>query len=76
MYTSYHFKSAEEITEDFVEKIKSIYKEKPIVLTVEEDINETTFLLQNPVNKNMLLQSIAQDKNDESVMLDVEKEFS
>ena len=50
MYTSYHFKSAGEITEDFVEQIKSTYKEKPIVLTVEEDINETTFLLQNIVN--------------------------
>lgn len=66
MYTTYHLSSAQELTTDILEAIKTAFKEKPVVITIEEDMDETAFLMANPENKAMLLKSIAQDKNGES----------
>jgi hypothetical protein len=38
MYTTYHFNAVTEITTDILESIKSAFKGKAIVLTVEEEI--------------------------------------
>ena len=67
MYTTYHFKSAADINMDILNAIKTAFKEKPVVLTIEEEIDETAFLMGNPDNKAMLLKSIAQDKNGDTV---------
>lgn len=67
MYTTYHFQSAADITIDVLNAIKTAFKEKPIVLTIEEEVDETAFLMANPANKAMLLKSIAQDKNGETI---------
>lgn len=37
MYTTYHFKSTAEITSDVIDSIKTAFKGKSIVLTVEEE---------------------------------------
>ena len=71
MYTSYHFKSAAEINPDILEAIKAVFKGKPVVITVEEESDETAFLLSDPVNKKMLVDSIMQDKNGESITVKV-----
>jgi hypothetical protein len=67
MYTTYHFKSAADINMDIVNAIKTAFKDKPVVITIEEEMDETAFLMANPENKAMLLKSIAQDKNGESI---------
>lgn len=67
MYTTYHFKSAADINMDILDAIKTAFKEKPVVITIEEEKDETAFLMANPENKAMLLKSIAQDKNGESI---------
>lgn len=36
MYTTYHFKSTSEITTDVLEAIKTAFKGKSVVITVEE----------------------------------------
>ncbi len=71
MYTTYHFKSAADINMDILNAIKVAFKEKPIVITIEEEIDETAFLMGNPANKAMLLKSIAQDKNGESISISI-----
>jgi hypothetical protein len=71
MYTTYHFKSAADINMDVLNAIKIAFKEKPVVLTVEEEMDETAFLMANPDNKAMLLKSIAQDKNGEAIPLTI-----
>ena len=71
MYTTYHFKSAADINIDILNAIKTAFKEKPIVITIEEEMDETAFLMNNPENKAMLLKSIAQDKNGESISLTI-----
>lgn len=70
MYTTYHFKSATEINADILDVIKAAFKSKPIKLTVEEDNDETTFLLSN-ANKSTLLQSIEEDKNGTSIKVNI-----
>lgn len=67
MYTTYHFKSAADINMDIINAIKTAFKEKPVVITIEEDIDETAFLMGDPNNKEMLLNSIAQDKKGDSL---------
>jgi hypothetical protein len=74
MYTTYHFKSAADINVDVLNAIKTAYKEKPIVVTIEEEMDETAFLMANPINKAMLLKSIAQDKNGEAIAVTIPTE--
>jgi hypothetical protein len=37
MYTTYHLKSAEEVSTDILDAIKATFKTKPITIIVEED---------------------------------------
>lgn len=39
METTFRFSSANEITEEFIEKLKSFYKNKAVSITVSEDIS-------------------------------------
>ena len=74
MYSTYHFKSAADINIDILNAIKSAFKEKPVVLTIEEEMDETAFLLAEPENKDMLLKSIVEDKNGDSITLNIPTE--
>ena len=71
MYTTYHLTSAEEINTDVIDAIKAAFKSKPIKLTIEVEDDETSFLMANPANKAMLLDSIKQDKNGQSVTINI-----
>lgn len=37
MYTSYHFTSAQEISDDIIRSIKEAFKAKPVTIIVEEE---------------------------------------
>ena len=74
MYTTYHFKSAADINMDIINAIKTAFKEKPVVITIEEVIDETAFLMGDPDNKEMLLNSIAQDKKGDSLSFNIPNE--
>ena len=69
MYTTYHLSSAEELTTDILEAIKTTFKSKPITITVEEEIDTTAYLMSNHANRDMLHKSIAQAENGEFVEL-------
>ena len=73
MYATYHFKSAGEISTDMLEAIKAAFKGKAVVITVEEEQDETAFLSANAANKEMLDKSIEQDRNGESVTVNIPK---
>ncbi|MBL0078257.1 MAG: hypothetical protein IPP53_03775 [Bacteroidetes bacterium] len=40
MYTTYHLKSAQDISTDILDAIKATFKSKPITIIVEEDDND------------------------------------
>ena len=59
MYTTCHFKSAADIDTNIIDAIKASFKGKPVVITVEEETDETSYLMSDPANNAILLQSIA-----------------
>jgi hypothetical protein len=69
MYTIFHFKSAEEINTDIVDAIKLAFKSKPVTITVEEESDETAFLLANSKNREILMESIAHYKKNELISI-------
>lgn len=74
MYTTFHLKSASELNMDIIEAIKTAFKGKPILITVEEENDETAFLMSDPINKAMILESIKQDKNGSSIPVTIPNE--
>lgn len=69
MYSSHHFKSAADIDMDVLNAIKPAFKEKPVVLTVEEEMDATAYLMCSPGNKAALEKSIQQDKSGEHILI-------
>jgi hypothetical protein len=67
MYTTYHLASAQDLTVDILDAIKANFKSKPIVITVEEEMDNTTYLNSTEANKKMLHDSIVQDENGEYI---------
>ena len=57
MYTTFHIR-ANELDDNFLKGIKKIFKSKRISITVEEDLDETDYLLSNPSNKKILEKSL------------------
>lgn len=49
---------ADNLSPDFLEYIKSTFKGKRIRLTVEEEPDETEYLMSSPANHKRLLKSI------------------
>ena len=62
MYTTYHFNSAADINGDILDAIKNTFKEKPIVITVEEELDATDYLISTPANRAMLKKSLEEAK--------------
>jgi type IV secretory pathway VirJ component len=69
MYTTYHLTSAEHISSDIIEAIKASFKSKPIVITVEEELDATAYLMSTKANKAMIEKSIKQDKKNKHIVI-------
>ena len=72
MYTTYHLSSAQELTTDIVNAIKTAFKSKPI--TIQEEMDTTAYLMSSPVNKTMLDKSLDQARNGEFIELQPEQQ--
>ena len=70
MYTTYHLSSAQDVTPDILEAIKIAFKSKPIVITVEEELDTPAYPMSNPANKAMIEKSIKQLENGEGILVD------
>lgn len=58
MTTTIHLNETE-LDQQFLEAIKTLFKNRDLAVTIEvEDRNDTTHLLSNPVNRERLLQSV------------------
>ncbi|MHB8261999.1 MAG: hypothetical protein ACYDCN_15070 [Bacteroidia bacterium] len=53
MYTSFHIK-ASELDETFIKGIKVLFKSKRITISVEEEMDETAYLLSTTANRKHL----------------------
>jgi hypothetical protein len=73
MYTTYHLTSAQELSADIVEAIKTTFKSKPITITIQEEIDTTAYLMSSPANKAMLDKSLQQARNGEFIEVQPEQ---
>ena len=56
MYTTFHIKAVE-LDENFLKTLKKMFGNKKISITVEEEQDETEYLLSSPANRQMLEES-------------------
>lgn len=70
MYTEFHIK-ANELDEAFIQVVRSMFKSKRISIVIEEEQDETTYLLKSKANKKMLLDSIKQDQKGKTINFDL-----
>ncbi len=66
MHTVYHLK-ADELDNQFLESLKTLFKDKTIEIIVTE-VDETAYLLQSDANRERLLQAIEHVNNDENLV--------
>jgi hypothetical protein len=50
--------NSNELTMEFLEGLKKMFKGKEITLTIETEMDETEFLMSYPKNKNKLLKAL------------------
>ncbi|MCP5098966.1 MAG: hypothetical protein GY943_25725 [Chloroflexi bacterium] len=66
MQTVYHLK-ADELDNQFLEALKTLFKDKTIEIIVTE-VDETAYLLQSDANKERLLQAIENIDNGKNLV--------
>jgi len=69
MYTVYHLK-ADELDTQFLEALKTLFKDKTIEIVVTE-VDETAYLLHSDANRDRLLQAV-ENVNDGENLVEVE----
>ena len=72
MYTEFHI-NADMLDLNFLNRIKAMFKSKSIAITIEEEQDETEYLLQNEANRNMLLEYIKQAERGELIKVNIGK---
>ncbi len=72
MHTSFHIK-ANELDEKFIKSIKALFKSKRISITVEEELDETDYLLSTEANSKHLEDAIKNVKKGKTTKVDIDK---
>ncbi len=66
MHTTYRL-HANELDSDFIEALKTLFKDKEIEIIVSE-VDETAYLLQSEANKKRLLQAVQNIDNQQNLV--------
>jgi hypothetical protein len=69
MVTEFHLKTSE-LNVEFIERIKGLFGDKSISIVIEEEMDDTEYLLANEENKHFLNESIEQYKSGETIQVD------
>lgn len=71
MTVTYHLEE-NELDEAFYQNLKELFKNKRLAITVAEDIDETSYLLSNPINAERLIAAAKNVELGNVVSVDVE----
>lgn len=62
MIATFHI-SADELNDDFLEKLKKTFGKKQLLITIEEDEEDTFYLLSSRANREKFKQSLKELEN-------------
>lgn len=71
MTTTFHI-SANELNDEFLQKLKKTFGNKQILITVEEDEDDTFYLLSTKENREKFKQSLKELDDGEVVVVSLE----
>ena len=71
MTTTFHI-TGKELTMDFLKVLKSLYKGKPISITIEDNMDETEYLMASKANRKMLDKSIKEAKEGKFIAVNID----
>ncbi|MEJ7683089.1 MAG: hypothetical protein WKG06_35585 [Segetibacter sp.] len=71
MITTFHI-STEELNDEFLQRLKNVFGEKQLLITIEEDEDDTFYLLSTKENRNKFKQSLKELNNGEVVSVSLE----
>ena len=72
MVVTYHLEE-NELDEAFYQKLKDLFKDKRVSITVAEEMDETSYLLSNPVNAERLLAAVKNVEHGNIVSVDFDE---
>jgi len=72
MYSTFHIK-ASELNENFLAAVKKLFKSRTISITIEEEMDETEYLLASPANRKMLMESLQQAEEGDLIEVNIGK---
>ena len=71
MTTTFHI-SPDELNDEFLQKLKSTFGKKHLLITVEEDEDDTFYLLSTKENRDKFKQSLKELNDGEVVVVSLE----
>lgn len=71
MTTTFHVE-ASELDSSFLKKIQSLFEDKKLIITVEEEMDTTEYLLSSETNGERLKQSIQEAKDGKLISVSIE----
>ncbi|PIX34677.1 MAG: hypothetical protein COZ21_15605 [Bacteroidetes bacterium CG_4_10_14_3_um_filter_31_20] len=72
MYTEFHI-NANALDISFIKSVKAMFKSKPISIIVEEEQDETEYLMRSEANRKMLEQSIKEVESGNLIKVNIGK---
>lgn len=72
MYTTFHI-NVNELDTNFLKGLKSLFRNKNVSIIVEEEQDETEYLLASEANRKMLEQSLKNVEEGKLIEVDIEK---
>ncbi len=72
MYTTFHIKAID-LDESFLKKLKRMFGKKNISIIVEEELDETEYLLSREANRKMLDKSLKEAKAGKLTKVNIDK---
>ncbi len=71
--TATYILSKSELNDNFLEIIKNTFKTERISIQIDEEMDETELILNNPERRKRLDKSIEQLRNGELILFDLQK---
>jgi len=72
MYTTFHLEAGE-IDENFFKAVKAMFEGRSISITIEEEMDETEYLLSSEANRKVLMQSLENVKQGKLTKVDIDQ---